>query len=249
MLGYLVLTVLFLILFAVLLFVLEPRMVEKRLAQVQNQLAERQMEELQSNYRELRGWRHDWRNHMQALKVYVDGGDLDKAADYIVQMGEAFERVAQTVKSGNAMADAIINSKLSLAREKGIAMDATFHIPEILPISDVEFCVLFGNLMDNAIESCLTIPEKEKRFIRIYISTFQEQFYLSISNATAKMTRTATYFSGKGKGHGFGMMNIDSVVKHHKGYLNRSNEPGVFQTELMIPYYSERQISFVIHYK
>ncbi|MCC8107429.1 MAG: hypothetical protein LIO99_15775 [Clostridiales bacterium] len=64
MLGYLVLTVLLLILFAIMLFVLGPRMVEKRLAQVQNQLAERQMEELQSNYRELRGWRHDWRNHM-----------------------------------------------------------------------------------------------------------------------------------------------------------------------------------------
>lgn len=234
--GYFILIILFLFIFAAVFGVLVPKIVEKQLAQYQSHLMERQMEELQSSYKELRSWRHDWRNHMQALKVYVDAGELDKAGDYITQMGEAFEAVNRSVKSGNAMADAIINSKLPLAREKGIAVDATFRIPEKLPVSDVEFCVLFGNLMDNAIESCAAIGEQDKRFIRIYASLFQAQFYLSISNATGLEKRASGYLSHKGAEHGFGMVNIDSVIKRHNGYLSRNNEPGVFQTELMVPY-------------
>lgn len=238
MFWYGVLVCLFLVIYVLSFRLIVPKIVEQRLEQYQGRLLERQMEEIQSTYKELRGWRHDWRNHMQVLKIYVENGELEKAGEYIAQMGEAFDKVDQAVRSGNTMADAIINSKLSLAREKEIALDTTFRIPEHLPISDMEFCVLFGNLMDNAIESCMTLLQKEQRFIRIYAGTFRQQFYLSISNATSKDTRTASYHTGKSGDHGFGLYHIDSVVKCHDGYLNRNNEPGVFQTEIMIPFVS-----------
>lgn len=217
------------------LFVL-PRMVERRLKTFQSHLIDRHYEEIRSSYKEIRGWRHDYRNHMQVLKIYAENGELEKCRDYILQMDQDLNEADQTVRSGNVMADAIIGSKLSLAREKDIRLNTTLNIPQKLPISDTEFCALFGNLMDNAIEACEKIDAKEDRFIRIYIGIFKKQFYISVINATTGAKRITSYVSGKGAGHGFGLYRIDTIVKKHGGYLNRKNEPGVFATEVMLPF-------------
>lgn len=238
MFGTVIIIGIFAAIYIVSFWLIVPKIVERQLEQYQNRLVGRQLEEIQSTYKELRGWRHDYRNHMQVLKVHVENGQLEKARDYILQINESLSAVDQLVKSGNTMADAIINSKLSLAREREIPMDTTFRIPARLPISDMEFCVLFGNLMDNAIESCMAIPNADKRFIRIYAGIFQQQFYLSISNATALNKRETSYHTRKNGEHGFGLYRIDSVVKRHDGFLSRNNEPGVFQTEIMIPFMS-----------
>ena len=151
-------------------------------------------------------------------------------------MNEDLNSVDHVVKTGNVMADAIVNSKVVLAKRKEIRLDVTAKVPERLPISDVEFCVIFGNLMDNAIEACEKLASKEERFIRIYIGQFKKQFYLSVTNATNHKRRAGRYYSLKGEGHGFGLYRIDKIVKEKNGYLNRKDEPGVFATEIMLPF-------------
>lgn len=136
------------------------------------------------------------------------------------------------------MADAILNSKLTLARSKNITVNATAKIPEKLPVTDTEFCVILGNLLDNAIEACEKIQEENDRFIRIYIGIFQKQFYLSVTNSTSNSKRIAVYHTVKGINHGLGLARIDSIVNKHQGFLNRKNEPGVFVTEIMLPFAS-----------
>lgn len=219
-------------------FYIFPKMLEKRLENWQNKLLERQFEEIRSTYKEMRGWRHDYRNHMHVLKIYLEEGNLAQAKDYIAQMDKAFCDIEHTVRSGNIMADAILNSKLSLARTKEISVNTTVKIPEILPVSDTEFCVIFGNLLDNAIEACKKIQEKDRRFIRIYIGMFQRQFYISVVNSTALNQRIHVYHTLKGVNHGFGLYRIDNIVNKHQGYVNRKNEPGVFATEIMLPFMS-----------
>lgn len=51
-------------------------MMDNRLETWQNKLAERQFEEMRSTYKEMRGWHHDYRNHMQVLKVYLCNGKV-----------------------------------------------------------------------------------------------------------------------------------------------------------------------------
>ena len=196
----------------------------------------RQFEEIRNTYREMRGWRHDYKNHMQVLKIYVENRQWDECMAYIVQMNQDLSDVDHVIKTGNVMADAIVNSKVSLAKAKHIQLDVTVKIPKELPVSDVEFCVLFGNLMDNAIEACEKIPEEEERFIRVFIGLFKKQFYISITNATNQKKRVQKYYSLKGEGHGFGLYRIDKIIKERKGYLNRKDEPGVFATEIMLPF-------------
>ncbi len=213
-----------------------PRQIVKELEKYQNTLIGRQFEEIRNTYREMRGWRHDYKNHMQVLKIYVENRQWEECMAYIAQMNQDLSDVDHVIKTGNVMADAIVNSKVSLAKAKKIQLDVTVKIPKELPVSDVEFCVLFGNLMDNAIEACEKIPEEEERFIRVFIGLFKKQFYISITNATNQKKRVQRYYSLKGEGHGFGLYRIDKIIKERKGYLNRKDEPGVFATEIMLPF-------------
>lgn len=215
-----------------------PRLMVKELEKYQNVLLERQFEEINNTYKKMRGWRHDYKNHMQVLKVYVENKEWQNAIQYICEMNQDLSEVDHVIKTGNVMADAIVNSKVALARTKHINIDITATVPDKLPITDVEFCVIFGNLMDNAIEACDKIADDKDKFIRIYIGLFKKQLYLSVTNATKEKERIRKYTSIKGEGHGLGLYRIDKIVKQKKGYLNRKNEPGVFATEIMIPFLS-----------
>lgn len=215
-----------------------PRYIVRELEKYENTLLARQFEEIRNTYHEMRGWRHDYRNHMQVLKIYTEKKQWEECMNYISQMNQDLSNVDHMIKTGNVMADAIVNSKLSLAKAKEIQLDITAKIPEELPVSDVEFCILFGNLMDNAIEACEKIAGPQERFIRVYIGSFKKQFYMSVTNATNQKKRLQKYYSLKGEGHGFGLYRIDKIIQEKKGFLNRKDEPGVFVTEIMLPFVS-----------
>lgn len=224
------------ILYFLAVFFFLPALIERRLENRQNEYAKRQLEGIRSTYKEMRGWRHDFRNHMHVLRIYLENGEVEKCQAYLLQLEKDLEEVDLKIKSGNAMADAILNSKMSLAGTKDIRLDVTARIPEKLPISDTEFSVVFGNLMDNAMEACEKIARQEERFIRVYIGIYKKQFYISVTNATNQTKRVERYITEKGAGHGFGLYRIDKIVKKYQGYLKRKNEPGVFVTEIMLPY-------------
>ena len=197
-----------------------PGYMVREMEQYQNKLLERQFEEIDNTYREMRGWRHDYKNHMQVLKIYVENRQWENARDYIVQMNEDLESIDHVIKTGNIMADAIVNSKVSLAKKKDIKLDVTAKIPKEIPMTDVEFCV-FGNIMDNAIEACEKLASKENKFIRVYIGVFKKQFYMSVSNSTDQKKRTKKYLSMKGEGHGFGLQRIDKIIHDSIVRMNR----------------------------
>lgn len=136
------------------------------------------------------------------------------------------------------MADAILNSKISLAKSKGIEVKATAHIPVALKISDLDLCVIIGNLFDNAIDASVALPEGN-RIIRVYMDMKGTQLYISFTNFTAgkKLKKTNGLFSStKREGsHGFGLVSIDEVVSKYDGFLSRNSEDGAFTTEILLP--------------
>ena len=133
------------------------------------------------------------------------------------------------------MADAILNSKLNVAEKMNIKLNVKANVPDKLPMSDVELCSMLGNILDNAVEACGTLPEEE-RFMRVYIGKLKGQLYLSVQNSAGKVRKSKnTYLSTKEGEHGYGLFRIDRVAKKYGGYVNRQNEDGVFATEIMVP--------------
>lgn len=208
----------------------------KKLGDYQDQVLAKQREEVQNIYETMRGWRHDYHNHMQTMTAYLSLRQIDEALTYISHLEEDLDSIDIAIRTGNVSADAIVSSKVSIARKNDITVNCKAQVPKTLSVSDVDLCAILGNLLDNAIESCARV-EPERRFLRIYIGIYRKQLYISVSNATRerKRKKRSEFVSGKQGDHGFGLQRIDHITQKYDGYVNRKNEPGVFATEIMLP--------------
>ena len=212
---------------------------DRRIAAYQRELIEIHYAEVENMYRQMRGWRHDYRSHIQVLKAHAALGDLEAIRSYLDQLETDLSSVDTVVKTGNPMADAILNSKISLARSQDIPVRADAHIPVALRISQLDLCVILGNLFDNAIEASRALSP-EDRLIRVYLDMKGPQLYISFTNFTA-VKKHRRFHSTKGEGHGFGLVRIDTIVKRLGGYLSRNSEDGAFTTEILLPQTGSRE--------
>ena len=213
------------------------KQIDKRIAAYQRELIETHYREVENMYRQIRGWRHDYRNHIQTMKVLAANGDMDALKVYLDELDTDLNTVDTVVKTGNPMADAILNSKISLARSRNIPTQVDAHIPVKLKMSELDLCCIIGNLFDNAMEASMALPE-EKRLIRVYMDMKGTQLYISFTNFTAakKLNKVGKGFkTSKGEGHGFGLVRMDDIVSRYDGYLSRNSEDGAFTTEILIP--------------
>ena len=203
----------------------------------QNKLMKQQMDEIENIYMTMRGWRHDYHNHLQSLKGFLSLNKVDQMKNYLNELETDLDSIDTLYHSGNLQLDSILNAKLAIAEKGHIRIHCDASIPPQLHVSDLDLCVILGNLLDNAIESCRKIENPDERFIRVYIGILKKQLYISITNATSETVkqRTDHYFTTKRGDHGHGLKRVDQVVKKYDGYLNRQNEPGVFATEIVLP--------------
>lgn len=209
----------------------------QQIASYQQELIQTHFQEVDNMYRQIRGWRHDYRNHIQTMKAYAALEDWEALKKYLDLLDDDLQHVDTVIKTGNAMTDAILNSKISLAKSKQITVKADAHIPVQLKISEIDLCCIIGNLFDNAIEASLKLPP-EQRLIRVYMDMKQTQLYISFTNFTADKKRQkigTRFMSTKGKGHGLGLVRIDEIVSRMDGYISRNSEDGAFTTEILLP--------------
>lgn len=211
--------------------------IHKNISSFQNTLIEKHFEEVESTYKKMRGWRHDYHNHIGVMLAHLKLGELDKLEHYLTLLNDDLTKVDAVIKSGNVMVDAILNAKLSVMKEKNVKVNIKTYVPKDININDIDLCVIIGNLMDNALEAVLNFEDPKKRFIHIYIDLMQKGLYIYVMNSTndkIKM-RDKQYLSTKGRGRGLGLIRIDDTVKSYNGYVNRKHEEGVFATEIVLP--------------
>ena len=218
------------------------RKYDKRLSDFQDSLLKKQRDEVQNIYQTMRAWRHDYHNHIQSIKAMLAMKKFQKLDDYLGTLEQDLDSIDIAIRTGNVSLDAILSSKVSIARKNNIEVNCSAKVPGELKISDVHLCAIVGNLLDNAIEACGKIKSSgenafPQKFIRIYIGMFKEQLYISVSNSTnAKHRRRLNELVTSKLGeHGFGLRRIDKIAEQYDGFVNRKNEPGIFATEVMLP--------------
>lgn len=211
---------------------------DRRLSDFQDSILKKQRDEVQNIYQTMRAWRHDYHNHMQSIKAMLEMGKKEELSEYLDNLEKDLDSIDIAIRTGNVGLDAILSSKVSIARKNNIEVNCTAKVPADLKISDVHLCAIVGNLMDNAIEACEKISAgTAPKFIRVYIGLFKSQLYISVTNSTCEKyrKRLSELVTSKLGEHGFGLRRIDKLAEKYDGYVNRKNEPGVFATEVMLP--------------
>ena len=210
---------------------------DRHLGAYQQAIMGKYCDEVENMYQEMRTFRHNYKNHLQVMKAHLDLGEYQELSDYISLLDQELASIDKVIRTGNVMLDAILNSKISLARARQIEVNAKVMLPSALSMPEYDLCTILGNLLDNAIEGCSTVQREGDRFLRIYVGVLREQFYLSVTNSHAASIRkeNGRYHSTKAADRGLGLQSIYRLVAKYKGHVNRKNDEAVFATEVLLP--------------
>ncbi len=206
-----------------------------KLVEYQTEQSRRHLEEVRSIHQQMRGYKHDFHHHLQALKGQLEAGEIDRAIAYIEQLDNHLMNVDTLLKTGNVSLDAILSTKLSQAKAEGITVTIKANVPDDLLISDLELSILVGNLLDNAIEACR--KAKGEKFIRIFIGMKGKMLYFSMLNSAGEKRKKvgSLFSSGKSGVHGFGLRRAEAILEEHGGWCKYNSEDGAFTSEFLVP--------------
>ena len=206
-----------------------------KLIEYQTEQSEKHLNEVRLIHQEMRGFKHDFHHHLQTLRAHLESGETERALAYIDQLDKELKNVGTLLKTGNVSLDAVLSAKLAQAKAKNIAVTVKANVPDKLTLSDIELGIVVGNLLDNAMEACLSVPEE--RFIRLYISMKGNMLYFSMLNtAGVKKKKTSSFFKTQKDGmHGFGLRRAEAILEKHGGWIKYNSEDGAFTSEFLVP--------------
>lgn len=193
----------------------------------QQAMAKRYLEEQVAHYQYLsereqntRRFRHDFKSHMaMAKQLYLDGKQ-EEFETYFREMTERIATFGNRVTVNNDIADAIINRYYDEAEQNGIMMEVEGHFPGVCYISAYDLCTVLSNLLGNAIDA-----EKEAGGKTIYcgVRYDETQIFIVVKNDyinTIKQTDNRFLSTKGGLQHqGFGIVNVNEVVRKNKGHV------------------------------
>ena len=211
---------------------------ENRAVKKEVNLVAKHYEEIKNIYQMIRGWRHDYKNHIQVMSALLELGNIEQLGIYLNELSNELDSLYTFVKTGNVVVDAVLSSKLSACKMKNIPCETVLSLPKNCRIKDIDLCIIISNLLDNAIEACEKIDNTGNRFIRVSIENLKGQLYINVTNAVNEPPekRGNKFVSSKGENHGFGLGQIDRTVRKYVGFVNRYFEDDRFVTEIMIPF-------------
>ncbi|HWR40835.1 MAG TPA: ATP-binding protein [Patescibacteria group bacterium] len=135
------------------------------------------------------------------------------------------------------MVRAMLNYKLSAAKEKSIRLRLHVGIPEGLALPEFDLTVILGNLVDNAVEACMTV-EKDNRYIGLNL--FYKPDYLIIqtenpvSEASEPPHGNRMTTKPDAENHGYGLRNMEYLARKHNGFMKTSRENGIFKADVAL---------------
>lgn len=117
-----------------------------------------QCEHLNERMEETRRVRHDLRQHLRLMQSYLDSDNQAALRTYLSEYAQALSADTDVRYCENTVADMTVRYYAQLARAQGIDFRAKANLPEDLPLPGPELCVLLGNLLENALDSCKKHP-------------------------------------------------------------------------------------------
>ncbi|MBZ6527945.1 GHKL domain-containing protein [Aerococcaceae bacterium DSM 111021] len=177
-----------------------------------------QLKMIKSHDEEWREFRHDLANRLTPLYGFVDQYPNRELQDIIFDIVP--EPLKEPIsKTGHIAIDSIINTKLQPASTESINLTTEIWIPKKIKIDSIDLAVLLGNLLDNAIEGCLTI--QENRFIDIKLLFESNQLKLRISNSfDGEVDKQGERILSRKRNnniHGFGLSSVQKIVNKYDG--------------------------------
>lgn len=186
---------------------------------------------------------HDLKYQISILKMEASAKESIAYLDHMEQEIKSYE--AQN-KTGNKVLDTILTAKTLYCQSHWIELTSVAEGEALGFMNPGDISTLFGNMLDNAIESVMKIEKKEKRLIHLavarqknFLRIRMENCYeneLQFENGLPATTKQDTKY------HGFGLKSIQSTVKKYGGSVVIHAEKGWFELRILIPLEDSKKV-------
>ena len=214
--------------------ILERARMERRAQLLEMQ--SRQYRALQEHMKQTACLRHDFRHSLRLLSSMAECGDLEGIGAYLAQYENVLSEGTPIDFCTNVTMNALFRYYHETAISAGIKTAWRIELPDPLAVSELDLASLFGNIIENGIQGCQTLPE-EKRYFNLTIEKrCGNSLYVVATNSFDGHIRKGKtgYRSTKHSGAGLGLVAIAAVVEKYDGLLQVSNSSSEFFMDVMI---------------
>lgn len=200
----------------------------------QYKMQESQYAKLLENIENTSRLRHDWRHHLLSINSFVENGRMEDLKNYLEVLNPSYMNAEEVSLCQNHIVDIILQHYAAIARENGISISISANVPNTLLIAATDLCIIFGNLVENAVEACVR-QESELKLIEIKAEMKAMQLALLIRNTYQGelIYRDHCYYSSKREGVGIGLSSVDKVVKKNRGTMKIERNEKTFKVNVL----------------
>ena len=192
-------------------------------------------EEMLLREQETKKFRHDINNHMLCLRSLIDSGNYTEAEKYISDLCSRISTLRNKYSTGNELVNAIVNDTAS--RYESVKLTWNGILSDELNISNMEICIIFSNLLDNAF--CAASKCHENGRVDVEVKTVTNSLLFTVKNNIAEpvTTMNSKLITSKPdkKNHGFGTMNVKECAAAIGGSVDYKFTDSDFTAEVILP--------------
>lgn len=178
-------------------------------------------------------FKHDLKNKMLGIEYLLKAGKVGTGISRLEEMVKDYYSLEYDFSSNQYIWNIMIESKTAEEADRSLQLIQKIDLESLGKIDEVDFCIVLGNLLDNAFEA---VKHAEDKMIQIVLTREKGFVYLEIDN---------TYRSeGNGRTernmdryveHGFGLANIQEIVKKYNGRFEVEKKDQIFKVRVLLP--------------
>ena len=194
-----------------------------------------QYENLQEKIAEARRAKHDVRHHIALMREYINKGDYAALGAYLDSYNMSLPDDSLIRFCRNTVANTVLLYFAQQAKNSNIDYIVKADIPADIPISDTDISVLFGNLLENAVDACNKEKCADKKIV-VRAGHTGNSLYLTVDNTFSGKVRhsqNGDLFSTKHTGMGIGTASVKSIAKRYNGVCRFEVANGMFCASVM----------------
>lgn len=201
-----------------------------------------QLEIIMDSQEQLRSFQHDMKYHLRDLLSMSQKQNIKEMTAYLEEMTTLISNPNEYVYSGNKEIDSNLNYLLKVANQKLKTVSVKLTIPEFHHMSFVDVNIILSNLLDNAI---LASERTEEKYLKLDMSVRKTLLYIDVENSydgilKSEKGRLLTTNQNK-ELHGYGLKNVNKIVKKYQGALNIHYTESRFSVNIMLYLMTEEQ--------
>ena len=227
--------------FSVLVFVIIQNNAGKKYYEQNSRLNEKLMQQQKAYYEqrlvreeETRKFRHDIKNHMLCIKTLLEEGNYDDAKEYIAGIENRTESLRPAVITGNSLVDAITCDIME--KHSSVRLEWEGHLPDKIKLSDMDICVIFSNILDNAFAAAAKCNSGS---VKVRAAAAGSSLMITVINdiiepIELRDSKLVTSKPDK-RSHGYGVMNVKECAEKNGGKAEFSFDEKHFTAEVILP--------------